>query len=60
MRWRLELLVNEDCEPVQATVTVLQDGEPVRITTQHVEPFYGWEEALRNMLRGLPEQLRLC
>lgn len=57
--WVLTLRVNEDGEPVQATVTVLENEEAVRITTQACEPFLVWQEAMASLLASLPAQQRL-
>jgi hypothetical protein len=40
-------------------VTVYQDDEPVRITTQAVEPFVSWVEVMNGLLDSLPVQLRM-
>lgn len=57
--WKIELVVGNHGEPVQATVVRLVDGETVAIVTQAVEPFVSWTEVMDEILDNLPVQLRM-
>lgn len=57
--WKVEVLLNDHGEPVQATLVTLVDAETVRVTTQAVEPFRGLWEVLQSLIDGVDPQLRM-